>query len=303
MFASRNDVASDLGNTILALDSMSGKPSTWGFWTRGYGNLGERRGNDVSSRYDYNTGGIIVGFDRKISDTFLLGASVGYSYTRVNMKDLSDNGTVSSYQGSLYGAYLSGPWYVNGILSYGYNRNYTSRDISFGNIMATANADYGGQTIAAYTEAGYAFKMNTITIIPMASFQAGYLTQNSYTERDAGALNLAVDRNHTSSLLSSLGVKVRKDFTIDAGTLTPEVRAKWLHEFSNDDYMLNSAFAGAPASTFTAQGDRPNRDSIGLGFGLTCVTKKNLSLFLTYDAIISGDHTEHGGSLGMRYRW
>jgi len=96
---------------------------------------------------------------------------------------------------------------------------------------------------------------------------------------------------------------VRKDFTIDAGTLTPEVRAKWLHEFSNDDYMINSAFAGAPASTFTAQGDRPNRDSIGLGFGLTCVTKKNLSLFLTYDAIILGDHTEQGGSLGIRYQW
>ncbi|MBA4418491.1 MAG: hypothetical protein C0392_11380 [Syntrophus sp. (in: bacteria)] len=303
MFASRSDVASDVGNALLALNNMNGKPATWGFWTRGYGNLGERRGNDVSSRYDYNTGGIIVGFDRKISNTLLLGASVGYSRTRVNMKDLSDNGTVSSYQGSLYGTYLNSPWYVNGILSYGYNRYKTSRDISFGSIMTTANADYAGQTVAAYTEVGYLFKIHTISIIPMASFQAGYLTQNSYTERDAGALNLAVDRNHTSSLLSSLGVKIRKDFATGAGTLTPEVRAKWLHEFSNDDYILNSAFAGAPASTFTVQGDKPNRDSIALGFGLTCVTKKSLSLFLAYDAIISGDHTEHGGSLGMRYRW
>jgi outer membrane autotransporter protein len=67
--------------------------------------------------------------------------------------------------------------------------------------------------------------------------------------------------------------------------------------------MLNASFTGAPASTFTVQGDKPNRDSVALGFGLTCTTMKNLSLFLTYDANLSGDHTEQAGSLGMRYRW
>ena len=137
----------------------------------------------------------------------------------------------------------------------------------------------------------------------MAGFQASYLTRDSFRERDAGALSLDVDREYTSSLLGSLGVKLRNDFKIDAGTITPELRAKWFHEFSNNDYMLHASFAGAPASTFTVQGDKPNRDSVALGFGLTCVTNKNLSLFLTYDANFSGDRIEQAGLLGMRYSW
>ncbi len=270
---------------------------------RGYGDLGERRGNDISSRYDYNIAGIAAGFDKKVSDTFLLGFSTAYSQTKVDMKDLSENGRSASYQGSLYGSYKSGPWYVDGIAAYGYNRYDTSRDISFGEIMRTANADYSGDAFGAYTEAGYRIKVNTMNIIPMIGFQASYLTRKSFTEKDAGALNLDVDRDQASSLLGSLGVKLKKDFAIDAVTLTPELRVKWLHEFSGDDYMLNASFAGSPTSTFTVRGDKPNRDSVALGFGLSCVTKKNLSLFLAYGANVSGDFTEHAGLLGIKYRW
>jgi len=261
------------------------------------------RGSDISSKYDYSTGGVTAGFDKKISNNLLLGFSTGYSQTKVDMKDLSDKGTISSYQGSLYGAYLSGPWYVNGILAYSYNRYDTSRDISFGGINRTANADYTGHTIAAYTEAGYLFKIDTLSIIPMASFQTSYLTRNGFTEEDAAALNLSVDRERTASYLGALGIKVRKDFARTAGMITPELRIKWLHEFSNDAYVLNASFADAPGSTFSVRGDRPNRDSLALGFGLTCLTKDNVSIFLTYDANISEDHTEQGGSMGIRYRW
>ena len=298
MFASRTDVIADAGNTLLTAMERTEEQPTWGFWARGYGNTGERTGNDVSSRYDYGLAGVTAGFDRKISDTFLMGLSTGYSQTKVTMKDLSDAGTVSSYQGSIYGAYASGPWYVDSIAAYGYNRYDTSRDISFGSIMTTANADYAGNAFGAYTEAGYRIKVNTISIIPLAGFQASYLMRNSFTERDAGALDLDVDSDHTSSFVSSMGIRLRKDIATDTATIIPELNARWLHEFSNDDYRLNAAFAGSPAATFTVQEDGPKRDSVALGFGLTCLTKKDLNLFVAYDATISGDRMEQEGSLG-----
>jgi outer membrane autotransporter protein len=303
MFASRTDVVADIGGALLAaVGGTEGQPE-WGFWARGYGNSGERTGNYVSSRYNYGLGGMTVGFDRKITDTFLLGLSTGYSQTKVNMKDLSDKGEISSYQGSIYGAYFNAPWFVDGLVAYGYNRYDTSRDILFGEIARTANAKYAGNAFSVYTEAGYRFKIDSINIIPVAGFQAGYLIRDSFTERDAGALSLNVDGEHTSSFLSSLGVKFRRDFESNAGIFTPELRAKWLHEFSNNDYALNASFAGSPVSTFSVKGDKPNKDSVVLGLGLNYNTKQNLSLFLTYDATLSGDRTEHGGSLGLQYRW
>jgi outer membrane autotransporter protein len=306
MLASRTDVTSDAGRQLYALadriGSFENAPKN-GFWMKGYGGMGERSGNDISSRYDYNTGGMIIGFDRKINDTLLVGASTGYSVTNVSMKDLSEKGDVKTWQGSLYGAWDTGIWYLSGIAGYGYNSYDTSREIAFGALGRNAKADYAGHAIGGSAEAGYRFTLDTLSIIPTLGFQASHLSRNPFTEKDAGALNLVAGRSDTSSYQSSVGIRLTKDFSIDTGTVTPELRARWLHEFSSDDYLLNASFAGSPVSMFTVRGDRPDRDRAALGFGLTCATRVNLSLFLAYDALISGDRTEHGGSLGMRYTW
>jgi outer membrane autotransporter protein len=271
-----------------------------GLWASGYGSQGERTDNDISSRYDYDTAGVAVGFDRRVSDTFLIGVAMGYSRTKVTMKDLPDDGRVWGYQGSLYGSYNNGPWYVDGVMAYGYNSYDTSRDIETGR---RATADYSGNVAAAYVEAGYRIDAKGVYIIPVASFQAGYLARNGFTEEGAGALNLDVDREHAASLVSSLGLRIGKRFETVSATITPELRARWFHEFSNDEYALNASFTGYPLSAFTVRGDTLNRDSVGVGAGLTCSTTKNVSLFLAYDAIFSGDRSEHGGWLGITYRW
>jgi uncharacterized protein with beta-barrel porin domain len=88
---------------------------------KGYGGIGERTGDDVSSRYGYGSGGIAFGYDLTAGNC-LFGVSVGYGAARVSMDDLDETGNLSLYQAALYGSYRPGPWYVNGIAAYGYNR-------------------------------------------------------------------------------------------------------------------------------------------------------------------------------------
>ncbi len=305
LLAARNDVLNDAGNTLLALSALRDdrKSAASGLWLKGYGDLGRMSGDNRSSKYRYHTAGITGGFDRQIGPDVLAGLSVGYSRAEVKLNDLSEKATLSSYQGSLYGSYVARPWYLNGILAYGYNRNAGTRNISFGGIDRTAVADYAGHALAALVEAGYVLTVKTVSVTPLASFQAGALSRNGFTETDAGAFNLTVDKERTSSYLSALGIKASKDFTVRTATLTPEFRVKWLHEFANDDYLINAAFAGAPAATFTVRGEKPGRDTLDLGLGLTCVVRKNVNLFLAYDADFASDRFEQGGSLGIRYRW
>lgn len=308
IFASRSDVTWDTGSPFLAGPGNLRAKETppWGLWVKGYGNSGERRGDDVASKYDYHMAGALVGLDTKLGDTVLLGLSMGYSYSTVSMKDLSDTGRVSSEQVSLYGVYLKDPWYVKSIMAYGYNRYDTARSISFGGINRRAEGDYRGYALGGYMEGGYRFltdTMDIMDIIPVASFQGSYLNRRNFREEDALSLNLDVDGERTSSFLSSLGVILRKGFKTQRGVITPEIQLRWLHEFSNDRFQVNGSFADAPLSTFTVEGDRPDKDGGVFGFGLTWETKSNFSFCLAYDARVSEDRTEQGGSLGIRYQW
>jgi outer membrane autotransporter protein len=199
--------------------------------------------------------------------------------------------------------YDADPWYAGSIITYGYNRFDTSRDISFGGITRTANAVYAGHTLGGHVEGGVKLRSCCLDVIPVASLTGIRFTRDGFRERDAGSLSLDADSSTASSLVGSLGLKLRKEYKMASGMMVPEVKAAWLHEFVSDDYLLSAAFAGYPASTFTVRGDRPLRDSINTGLLLTWEIPKHMSLYLSYDAVLSGDQSGQLGSVGIRYRW
>jgi outer membrane autotransporter protein len=309
MMASRTDTGNDSHNTLLAMgtgmpgDTAGRRPPAWGFWAEGYGSLGQRRARDISSIYDYNTAGFVLGFDRKIAPSFLFGGTAGYSYTKVDLKDLSEDAKISSYQGSLYGIYTKGPWYASGIASYAYSAYDTTRDIAFGGLQRTASASYNGHLFAGYIEGGYKWKTKYADIIPLASFQAMYLLRGGFTEDGAGSLGLDADRENVASYLGSVGLRLRKDVFIKAGILSPELRLRWDHEFSNENHVLNASFTGYPQTAFTVRADRPDRDRFAAGVGLVLKTAGNVYLNLSYEGYFSNDTTRHSGMVGLQYRW
>ena len=72
-----------------------------------------------------------------------------------------DNGDVKSFQGTLYGSYVKGPWYADGILSYGGNQYQTLRGVTFGGVNRIALGDYDGDEIAGYFEGGRSYDLQS----------------------------------------------------------------------------------------------------------------------------------------------
>jgi uncharacterized protein with beta-barrel porin domain len=309
MISSRTDTGNDAQNRLLAAANTALPGTTintipaWGFWIDTYGSLSGRRADDVSSRYDYNTAGVIAGFDKKITPSFLVGASAGYSYTKADLKDISEGARISSYQGSLYGIYTKGSWYVSGIGSYAFNAYDTSRDMAFGTVSRSANASYNSHLFAGYLEGGYKVIMKYADIIPFAAFQATYLARQSFSEDSAGPLSLDADKENTASYIVSAGIRLRKEYAIPAGTLTPELRVRWDHEMSNDNHSLRASFTGYPQTAFTVNADRPDGDRLAAGIGINLKMKENIYLNLSYDGYFSNDTTQHSGMLGMMYKF
>ncbi|WP_153000676.1 autotransporter outer membrane beta-barrel domain-containing protein, partial [Chlorobium limicola] len=277
-----------------------------GFWSSGFGGWGDRDGTDIASRYAYDLTGGIFGYDHKLSETLLLGASVGYASMDLSMDDLSENADVESWQGAIYGFYKDGPLHVGLIGSYGSHDYSTTRNIDFSCVNRTATADYDADDLSAAIEVGYRIETGKNTfIMPTASLQAIWLSRDAFTEKGASALNLIVDEEHTTSLPGRIGLTFGgKTTDRKGGKFTPEMRIAWRHDFAADNqYSHQASFAGAPDQSFTINGNDEVRDSFEAGATLAYETKSGTSIFVSYDANLAKDMNEQAAAFGFRYTW
>jgi outer membrane autotransporter protein len=94
--------------------------------------------------------------------------------------------------------------------------------------------------------------------------------------------------------------------SVDAGwhgKLNLLFRAGWSHEYADLTRPVTSAFAGAPALTFTTQGAIAPRDGVVLGLGANTALSENTSLYFRYDGNLAGGNTNHALSAGIRFIW
>ncbi|MEN6617392.1 MAG: autotransporter outer membrane beta-barrel domain-containing protein, partial [Syntrophorhabdus sp.] len=211
---------------------------------------------------------------------------------------------VNSYQAALYGMYKAGSYYLNGIAAYAFNEHRTTRDIAFDTVARSASANYDGQIISGYIEGGYKITTPYVDIIPLAAIQVSHLTRNGFSEDGAGTLDLTADKETIASYIGSIGARITRTYRTKSGSVTPEFRIRWDHEFSNDGYILNASLAGNPGRAFQAVSDRPDTDSVAAGLGLAWQITKNASAHMSYEGYFSKSATQHGGGMaGFRYEF
>jgi len=282
--------------------------SPWDLWVKGYGLFGGRRGDDIASRYDYSIGGLLAGADRRLdSQGSRAGFAFGYARISSDMKDLeNNNGSEDSFQGALYGTLEREKWYLDGALSFSYNRYDTKRPIVFGGINRTAEGSYSGYDVSGYAEGGRRIEAPSFQVTPFVSFLALRSHRNGFTETGADSLNLVTESSSSISLQSALGAKVSRRFTIGKEfSLTPEASARWLHVFGDVDARLEARFSGAPAGSgsFTVYSDEGSRDSAVVGLGLQASIGHAWSLYAYYDGQFQSDQLSHAFTGGVQYRW
>jgi fibronectin-binding autotransporter adhesin len=205
LMSSRADMGSATGNTLLgALDAAHADRPTpsWGFFGRAYGGGEALRRDDISSRYDQATTGVVLGFDQLVTPSLLVGATMGHSYGTLGMTDLADTAAVKGYQASLYGVYNHGAAYITGILGYGHSDHETRREVPSFAIDRIAQASYAGHLVGGYAEAGYKLPLRHLDIIPLGAIQGGYLRRDGFTE--AGGREYRVERGGPGLLFPRL---------------------------------------------------------------------------------------------------
>lgn len=241
--------------------------SNW--WAKTFGNSGSQGDVDNSYGYDTKTYGLVLGYDRPVSENTRVGLSAGYANSTIDGNNSSGETTIDSYQLTGYLNYTPGPWYVQGALTAGVDRYDGERQISFPGVNRVAKSEYDGQQYTALVSAGKHFYFDQeVTVTPFASLQTSLLKVDGYNERGAGGLNHRVDDQDYNLTQSGVGVKVERVIRSGASTYSPEVHVKWLHDFSDTTTEQTAVLTGG-GSAFNVEGIEQDRDLYNVGAGIT----------------------------------
>ncbi len=273
-----------------------------GAWAQGFGSYLNQANIGTSGGYTANIWGISLGYDRAFLNNALAGFSLGFARNNITTNDVNTRTDADSYQGSLYGSLAGDAHYLDAVLSFAYNRYDASRHIVFPGINRIAHGNYGGRQYSGYFEGGYTFKASGFLLTPLASLHVMRLDLEDYTETDAGALNLKMDRQRYNLFQAGVGAKMAWPILKKGLKVTPEIHAKWLYDFAGDAQQATSTFTGGGAS-FVTNGVEPPKSSGNLGAKLTLLTQSGWSVSLNYDFEMKTDFYSHNGWVNLRYEF
>ncbi|WP_126115680.1 MULTISPECIES: autotransporter serine protease [unclassified Bosea (in: a-proteobacteria)] len=278
-------------------------PASNNTWARGYG-FGGRLGGDANAGgATYRGGGVVGGFDRQITTSFLAGFGLGYSSIDADFRRFSGKGSIDAYEGAFYGSYTSGKLRLDGLLGHSRLNLESERSIAFGGLSRQAKAKYDGHRFTGALEAGYAFDLGWSTVEPLLALRYTFLRQGGFSETDADSIGLTAAGQSASSLLGSVGLRLAREFELGEGRFAIEARGRWQHEFLDDAVAVDAAFIGAPAATFSIEAAKTARDSATLGVGLSARAGRNVTLFADYDVRLNSDAITHAVTAGLRASW
>ena len=286
-----------------------------GFFISGTGGFGELDKSVEQDAADFNTQGVITGFDYKLSENLIVGLAGSYSFFDLDFDKNVDvaGGSVEadSYSVTAYSNYAFGTGgYVEGVFTYGWSDYDLNRGIVIDSNTAveklnlTAVADPEGEQFSISLASGYDFNAGSFSYGPYARISYFETKIDSYNESGAGGLNLHVGEHDGDSLETVLGGQLTYAQSYSWGVLVPHAKAEWHHEYKNSSRSFDVTYVNDPrsnANVYRSTTGSPDRDFANLSAGFSAQLKHGFQAFFDYQTILGlNDIETHKFSAGIR---
>ncbi len=279
---------SPYGGGGASADSINSK---YGTFISARISTGNRDTTDGETGYDIDGYNVTAGMDYRFTDSFVMGAAVGYASTDADFDANAGEMTVDGYSLSLFGThYNANSYYIDGIVSYNWNEVDTDRNILQSNtntLIANSNTD--SSIFSASLGVGKEFQMKQAIISPYLRLDYSDVNIDGFTETGAGFWGMQIDDQELTSFTSNLGVQLVNPVSKSWGILTPQFRAEWVHEYDNDSRIIRGRFLGALSSNLNQPillpTDNPDKDYFNLAVGASAQLANNMSWFVQYEGI------------------
>ncbi|PVV27326.1 MAG: hypothetical protein B6D79_02995, partial [gamma proteobacterium symbiont of Ctena orbiculata] len=261
---------------------------------------GERDETDLESGLDFDTAGITIGADYRITNQFILGGAIGFSDTEAELENDAGDLDTQGVSLSLFGTYYSPQnYFVDFSATVGANDFDQKRSIVYtldglADVSQNLKADYDGDTISLFVGSGYDFYRGPWSFGPRADLEYiksdvdGFTEEVSDPTADGGGWATRVDGTDQRWLTLNLGGKVSYTHSADWGVLIPYARLDWMHEFEDDSQIITAYFVEDPAGLgIDIQTDDPDRDYLRLRFGTSAQFQNGVVGFIDFGTILS----------------
>ncbi|MET0068538.1 MAG: choice-of-anchor D domain-containing protein [Candidatus Thiodiazotropha sp.] len=304
--ATRRGGGASADNQLLA--------SRLGVFVTGDITTGERDETDLESGLEFDTVGITIGADYRITNQFILGGAVGFVDTETELENDAGDLDTQGVSLSLFGTYYSPQnYFVDFSATYGSNSFDQKRGIVYtldglADVSQQLEADYDGDTISLFVGSGYDFNHGPWSFGPRADLEYirsdvdGFTEEVSDPTAAGGGWATRVSSTDQRWLTLNLGGRVSYTQSTDWGVLIPYARLDWLHEFEDDSQIITAHFVEDPAGMgIEIQTDDPDRDYLRLRFGTSAQFQNGVVGFIDYGTILAhSEWSSHTISAGLR---
>ena len=115
---------------------------------------------------------------------------------------------------------------------------------------------------------------------------------------------LSVNAADSNSFQTTLGVRLTSRIAMGSyGTLIPELRLGWNHEFLDASQVISASLFGVAGSAFSATEIVFGRDAALIGAGFSMELAPDAKVFVDYDGRVGTRLQEHSVSGGLRVRF
>lgn len=269
-------------------------------WVTLLGNWQNASSKGETQGFNDSTFGFLLGGDVETQEGWRIGTATGYSRTSLHGKNAtasSDNYHLGLYTGKSYG-HLN----LRGGTAYTWHRIETARSVGYYGQFDRDKAHYNAGTGQLFAETGYQLNYASLQLEPFANLAWVDYRSDNIAER-GGAAALKGDSQHTSALLSTLGLRVDKVWPMGkthAVTLGGELG--WQHQYTDPQRKVGLRFKGSD-STFDATAVSASRDGMVINAGMGVDIASGVVVSLNYTALLSNNYQDNGLNANLKWRF
>ena len=283
-----------------------GRCNPWTGWIAGYGLGGEACSDGNAHGYDYSTGGMVLGVDRRLDFGTRFGLLYGNGFASTRLDGLAADSSIDSHVFGMYVKRRYAGWYGTIVADMGFDNYKSRRRIAFGTLDRSAESNHHGWQSTLYQEYGRTLCLGWGRYLqPYTALQYVYIRQNDFDESGADSINLNVAGEDLNSLRTILGGRLIVNRNLPwLGCSELAFRTHWTHELLDQTTgLVTTSLAGGGSPGFLVRGVNLGRDWVTLGPDLMWRYNNSVELRAGYDLTFNAAQAYHTGGGSVTFIW
>jgi outer membrane autotransporter protein len=269
-------------------------------WGKAMGSFGRQDSSRDHFGYDYQTGSILAGVEKKMRENILFGSGLSLSRSGFSWNDNLGDGSMTQINLGFYGSVLASPYFVDWTVIGGVRKADVNRRIRFTGVDRLATSSPEGYNFAAGLDGGLNKKVGNWDLEPLVRMSVFYTKQDSLTESGADSLNLKIDQIESWTWRGECGLRLSRTASLESGLkIVPDFWLGFGFQQPLDNRDIKASLIGQTGN-FTVNGYNNSSWSFLPRLGLIAKGSGKTSFFLNFAGDYRSDFIGHSINAGMQ---